>query len=264
MARGAPSWYLIRHPNVEEPNMNTRQKLRKGLIIGLFLLFPVIIYYFSPDLFLEGAAQGILAGSAVVFGLQFASSLLLGRAFCGWACPVGGLQEIVATFRERPVRRKRIRWIKYVIWVPWFGFFIFLLLQAGGVREVNLAWRTQNGISVTDLHSLIIYLAVVLIFVVLSATIGRRAGCHTLCWMAPFMVIGRKIRNLFAWPSLRLRAEKEDCIQCGRCTKACTMSIEVMDLVQVDELETQDCILCGSCVDTCPKGVIRYSFSSGT
>jgi ferredoxin len=41
------------------------------------------------------------------------------------------------------------------------------------------------------------------------------------------------------------------------------MSIEVMDLVQAEKLETQDCILCGSCVDACPKGVIRYSFSSG-
>jgi ferredoxin-type protein NapH len=244
--------------------MKSRQKLRKGLIIALFLVFPVIIYYFSPDLILEGAAQGILVGSAVVFALQFVSSLVLGRAFCGWACPVGGLQEIVTNFRERPVRRKRIRWIKYVIWVPWFGFFIFLLLQAGGIREVNLAWRTQGGISVSDVHSLIIYLMVVLLFVVLSATIGRRAGCHTLCWMAPFMVVGRKIRNLLAWPSLRLRVEKESCIQCGKCTKSCTMSVEIMDLVQVGRLETQDCILCGSCVDTCPNGVIHYAFSSGT
>jgi ferredoxin-type protein NapH len=255
---------LVRHLNRKEPKVKARQKLRKGLIIGLFLVFPIIIYYFSPDLILEGAAQGILAGSAVVFGLQFVSSLLLGRAFCGWACPVGGLQEIVTNFRERPVRRKRVRWIKYVIWVPWFAFFIFLVLQAGGIRQVNLAWWTQRGISVTDVHSLLIYLIVVAIFVVLSATIGRRAGCHTLCWMAPFMVIGRKIRNLFAWPSLRLRAAKENCIQCGRCTRSCTMSIEVMDLVQEGKLETQDCILCGSCVDTCPRGVIRYSFSAGT
>jgi polyferredoxin len=170
----------------------------------------------------------------------------------------------VADFRERPVRRRRIRWIKYVIWVPWLAFFVFLLLQAGGVRAVNFTWRTRGGISVSDLQSLIIYLVVVAIFVILSATIGRRAGCHSLCWMAPFMVIGRKIRNTFAWPSLRLRADKENCIQCGKCTKSCSMSIEVMELVQAEKLETQDCILCGSCVDACPKGVIRYSFSRGT
>jgi len=243
--------------------MKARQGLRKGLIIVSFLLFPITIYYFSPVLILEGAAGGILAGSAVVFALQFVSALILGRAFCGWACPAGGLQEIVTSFRDRPVRRKRIRWIKYLIWVPWFAFFVFLILQAGGIREVDLTWRTANGISVSDLQSLTVYLAIVLIFVVLSATIGRRAGCHSLCWMAPFMVIGRKIRNLLAWPSLRLRAMKEDCIECGRCAKACPMSIEVMDLVQRQGMETQDCILCGCCVDVCPKSVIRFSFSSG-
>ena len=264
MASPPAPWYIIGISALRSLKVKARQKLRKGLIIGVFLAFPIIIYYFSPDLALEGAAQGILAGSAVVFALQFLSSLFLGRAFCGWACPVGGLQEIAANFCERPVRRKRVRWIKYVIWVPWLAFFVFLILRAGGIQQVRMALRTQAGISVTDVHSLLIYLIVVAIFVLLSATIGRRAGCHTLCWMAPFMVIGRKLRNLLAWPSLRLRAAKEDCAQCGKCTRSCTMSIEVMDLVQNGRLETQDCILCGSCVDACPNTVIRFSFSRGT
>jgi ferredoxin-type protein NapH len=247
----------------EEFEMKNRQKLRKGLIVGMFLLFPVTIYYFSPVLFLQGAAMGLLSGSAIVFGLQFLSSLVLGRAFCGWVCPAAGLQEIAISFRDRRVRRKRIRWIKFVIWVPWFLFSVFLLLQAGGIREVNPIWRTKNGVSVSDIPSLIVYLLIVSLFVLLSAIIGRRAGCHTICWMAPFMVVGRKIRNILAWPSLRLRTEKQKCIQCERCTKACPMSIEVMDLVQGENLETQDCILCGSCADACPKDVIHFAFKPG-
>jgi ferredoxin-type protein NapH len=243
--------------------MKPRQKLRKGLIIGMFLLFPITLYYFSPVLFLEGAGVGLIGGSAIVFGLQFLSSLLLGRAFCGWVCPAGGLQEIAMNFRDRRVRRRRLRWIKYVIWAPWFGFFLFLLLQAGGIRQVDFLWRTQGGFSVSDLQSLIVYLSIVLIFVLLSATLGRRAGCHALCWMAPFMVIGRSIRNVLSWPSLRLTTQQENCIQCGSCTKACTMSIEVMELVQIGKVETRDCILCGSCVDACPKAVIHFAFSSG-
>ena len=266
MARADRLWYSVSQRDAiarEEHDVKARQGLRRGSIIVSFLLFPVTIYYFSPALILEGAAGGVLAGSAAVFGLQFVSALVLGRAFCGWACPAGGLQEIVMSFRDRSVRRRRIRWIKYLIWVPWVAFFVFLILQAGGIREVDLTWRTAGGISVSDLQSLIVYLAIVLIFVVLSAAIGRRAGCHSLCWMAPFMVIGRQIRNLLAWPSLRLQAVKDDCIQCRSCTKTCPMSIEVMDLVRQQEMETQDCILCGSCVDVCPKSAIRFSFSSG-
>ena len=52
----------------------------------------------------------------------------------------------------------------------------------------------------------ITYLTVVGIFFGLAVLAGRRAGCHTICWMAPFMIIGRKIRNLAAWPLLRLVA----------------------------------------------------------
>ena len=244
--------------------MKNRQKLRRGLITGMFLLFPVTIYYFSPVLILQGAAVGLLAGSAIVFGLQFLSSLVLGRAFCGWACPAGGLQEIVTNFRDRRVRRKRIRWIKFVIWAPWFILFIFLLLRAGGIREVNPFWQTQSGFSVSDIYSLITYLFIVLLFVLLSVIIGRRAGCHTICWMAPFMVIGRSIRNVLSWPSLRLRVEPEKCIQCESCTRACPMSIEVMELVQTGKMETQDCILCGTCADGCPKDVIHFTFRSGS
>lgn len=75
--------------------------------------------------------------------------------------------------------------------------------------------------------------------------------------------IGRKIRNLFAWPALRLAVTNEQCRECGSCSRHFPMSIDVMELVQEKNMETEDCILCGSCVDACPKTAIRYSFSSG-
>jgi len=78
-----------------------RQKIRKALIIVSFLLFPVTIYYFSPVLIIQGAMEGIIVGSFILFALLFASSLFLGRAFCGWLCPAGGLQEICAISNDK-------------------------------------------------------------------------------------------------------------------------------------------------------------------
>jgi ferredoxin-type protein NapH len=92
---------------------------------------------------------------------------------------------------------------------------------------------------------------------------GRRAGCHYICWMASFLILGFKIRNLFRWPSLRLKAETENCTNCKRCTANCPMSLDVNGMVQRGSMEDSECILCGSCVDGCPKEVIRYSFSAG-
>jgi hypothetical protein len=48
---------------------------------------------------------------------------------------------------------------------------------------------------------------------------GRRAGCHTISWMAPFLIIGRWLRNLVQWPALWLVAELASCTQCETCTR---------------------------------------------
>ena len=243
--------------------MKTRQKVRRVLILASFALLPLTLYYFSPVMSLGGAALGIVTGSLLVFAVQFILSLFVGRLFCGWACPVGGLQEAVALFRGKPVNRRRIGWIKWAIWAPWAAGIVFFTLRAGGFSRVDPLYQTWHGISVADLPSLIAYAAVVAVFLVLSLTVGRRAGCHTICWMAPFMVIGRKARGILAWPALRLVSRSEHCTRCGTCTSQCPMSIGVQELVAKKDLESSDCILCGTCADACPRKVIGFSFSAG-
>jgi ferredoxin-type protein NapH len=243
--------------------MKTRQRVRRGVLIASLVLFPVTFYWLSPAVPLQGASVGVLAGSLIVFGVLFLQSLLLGRLFCGWACPAGGLQEVTALVRSRRVNRRRINWIKYLVWLPWLAAVVFLFIRAGGVKRVDPLYLTWHGISVADWHAAIVALIVLVVLFVPAIAVGRRATCHTLCWMAPFMIAGRWIRDRFTWPALRLAVRQDRCTACGRCTDACPMSIGVTDLVQRGDLESTDCVLCGSCVDTCPRHVIRYSFSQG-
>jgi Pyruvate/2-oxoacid:ferredoxin oxidoreductase delta subunit len=74
------------------------------------------------------------------------------------------------------------------------------------------------------------------------------------------MVIGRKIGNALKLPGLRLKAEPDRCIKCEVCSNNCLMSLDVMEMVLVNQMENSECVLCGICVDQCPKDVIRYSF----
>jgi ferredoxin len=74
------------------------------------------------------------------------------------------------------------------------------------------------------------------------------------------MVAGRKIRNLFHWPALGLSADASLCIDCGKCSKACPMGLDVNAMVRKNEMENADCILCASCADACPKGAITYGW----
>lgn len=240
-----------------------RQRIRKGLVILAFLSFPITMNFLSPYVIIDGAVNGIINGSAVMFGLMFASSLFLGRAWCGWVCPGGGMQEIVEPLNNRPVNGKKIDWIKWAIWIPWISLIVWLAVQAGGYASVDLLHLTEAGVSVNEPLKYITYYLVVFLFTGLAVLVGRRAGCHTICWMAPFMVIGRWVRNRFGWPSLQLVAESAACTDCKKCASNCPMSLDVNGMVQIGKVESSECILCGTCVDNCANGAIHYAFSRG-
>lgn len=240
-----------------------RQRIRQGLLILSLLSFPVIMNYLSPYVIIDGASQGIINGSFIIFGLMFLSSLFVGRLWCGWACPAGGLAEVCLVVNDKRVKGRKIDWIKWAIWVPWLGIIAWAAISTGGYSQVNFLHLTETGISVVHPYSYIIYYTVLGTFMALAVFAGRRAGCHTICWMAPFMILGRWLRGLFRWPSLRLKATPETCINCKKCTHACPMSLDVNAMVQADQMENHECILCGSCVDTCPQKTIRYSFGAG-
>jgi polyferredoxin len=247
-----------------------RQRVRKALVILAFLSFPITMNYLSPYVIIDGASMGIVNGSLIMFGLLFISSLFLGRAWCGWVCPGGGVQEIVEPLNNRPVRGRKLDWIKWLIWIPWVSLIIWLVIRAGGYQQVDILLDTVNGISVagtTDRpieFAYFIYYVVIALFTILAVILGRRAGCHSICWMAPFMIIGRWLRNrLLAWPSLRLKADTSRCTNCMTCTRQCPMSLDVNAMVQKSAMENSECILCATCVDHCPEKAINIVFSKG-
>lgn len=236
-----------------------RQRIRKTLLLASMLLFPVTLNYLSPYLIIRGSFEGVLTGSAMLFIAQFISALLFGRAFCGWLCPAGALQDVCAGIRSKPAgQRQNI--IKYLIWVVWLGAIIAGFISAGGPKHVNILYLTDSGISVDAPAGYFVYFSVVLLVVVLSLTLGRRGFCHSTCWMAPFMVLGTKLRDALHLPGLRLTAEPNRCIGCGACNKVCPMSLPVSDLVKNGKLAQSECVLCANCADTCPKKVLTLAF----
>jgi len=242
--------------------MKRRQKIRIAIIVISLLLFPVTLNYFSPYVIVDGASHGIINGSFIIFAVMFFTSLFIGRAWCGWVCPMAGLQECCIPIRDKRARGGRFDWIKWFIWVPWVGIILTLGLSAG-YDTVNVLYLTEKVVSVDEAAKYVTYYFVIGIFLILALTVGKRAGCHYICWMAPFMIIGRKIRNIFKLPALHLTADSEKCISCMVCTQNCPMSLNVHDMVQKASMENAECILCGTCVDGCPKDVISYSFSKG-
>lgn len=237
-----------------------RQRVRKTLLLVSMLLFPLTLNYLSPYLIVNGSFEGVLSGSAVLFVSQFVSALLFGRAFCGWLCPAGGLQVVCAGIQPKATGRGMNR-IKYALWIPWLGAIVAGFVAAGGLERVDVLYMTDHGISVSAPGNYIVYFGVVFLIVILSLTLGRRAFCHSVCWMAPFMVLGTSLREKLRLPGLRLRAKADRCIRCGACDKACPMSLLVREMVQSGRLRHSECILCASCADACPKSVLHVKWS---
>jgi polyferredoxin len=204
--------------------------------------------------------DGIAAGSFVLFLLLFfLPSLFLGRFLCGYICPLGGLQECLMLVNRKKARGGRANLIKYSLWVPWLLSVALLFLRAGGIKEVDFFFHTEFGVSLYSPLTYFIYYGVLLIVVVITLAAGKRAFCHYVCWMAPFMVIGTKLSDVLKLPRLRLRSEKERCVSCGRCNRSCPMSLDVQAMVRSGKIRDAECILCGECIDICPKKAFSYS-----
>ena len=190
---------------------------------------------------------------------MFLSALILGRGYCGWLCPAAGCQEAIFLARDKPVTKGNS--LKWIIWLPWIISIAISAIKAGGYKHIDFFYQTVYGISINNLQSFITYCFVLFLLIVLPAFIfGKRSFCHHICWMAPFMILGRKTRNFYQWDSLQLISHSDNCKHCQSCTKICPMSLSVEEMVHRDTMENSECILCGSCVDICKQRAITFSW----
>ncbi|WP_312352798.1 4Fe-4S binding protein [Aminipila sp.] len=232
-----------------------RQKIRKGILAYSAILFPVTFIFLSPYIIIVSAMMGVINGSAIMFAFLFLFSIVGSRLYCGWLCPGGAVQDMAGNANSRPWYGRFKILSKYIIWIIWFSFVIFLWIKNGPLKINPL-----NMFSV-GLAGFLVYFAVASIIYFFTLATGKRGMCHSICWMAPFMVLGGKTADLLHIPRFRLKADREACIACGQCDKKCPMSIGVQKMVQRGNMDNTECICCLECVDGCPKKAISFGIS---
>ncbi len=237
-----------------------RQKIRMALLVFSFVLLPATFAYISCPIITEGASRGIATGGLLVFALLFVGSLFFGRLWCGYLCPAGGLQEIYARVNDRPVTAGWLNYLKYPVFLGIYGSLALAIYSAGGLTAFDPFYQTGNGISVAYPGGYVTLYAQIFFVTVFALLVGKRGFCHTFCPIAVMLILGRKVRNLARWPALHLAAAPDRCTGCGRCTKACPMSLDVRGMVRDRRMESTECILCGECVDACPEGAVGYAW----
>lgn len=230
---------------------------RRVILFTIFLLTPIIQFYFSPFLPVSAALHGAITISLFVFAALFIIGIFFGRAPCGWLMPCGGLQDACSNITDKRIKAGKKDRIKYFIFAGWLIALVSILLLNAHRWHFDLFYLFENGISVSNVYGYIPYYAVLFTVFILAIVFGRRPMCHYACWIAPFMISGRKLGNMLKIPALRIITETEKCIGCKSCTNACPMGIEVDNLAAKGTVEHSECIMCMECVNICRNKVFK-------
>ena len=240
-----------------------RQQLRGAVLVISFILMSVTFAYISPYAMMTGLSQGVIAAALIFWIAMFLLTFLVGRAFCGYLCPMGAEQEIIDRVVKIDLRTvPYLRYLKYLFAVLWVGSAVFLAAIAGGL-VLDPLFSIGSGLPPYPAPMYLFLYGMMLGVFLLVVLLGRRGMCNYFCPMSVVFIVISFIKNRLKIPSLHLEADNKDCISCKRCTGACPMSLSVQEMVAVGAMQEPECIVCGNCAGTCPKGCIRLAWGWG-
>jgi len=239
-----------------------RQRVRRVILFGLFLALPITLNYYSPYLMTQGTAERVATFSLLLWAVAFVSSLVLGRSYCGWACPFNGLQQAAESVGVRPLRRVRfLPWVKYALWAAWVAAVASIAVAVGGWAGFDALYMTESGVSISDAGNLVTYFMLVGLTLA-PLGLGRRGFCRNLCPFGVWGIVGEAIGHALHVPRLRLQADADACTACGACSRACPMQLPVQEMVARGDMRETECFMCETCTDVCPGGAIGLGFST--
>ena len=198
-----------------------------------------------------------------VVGLLLFFGALLGRAVCGFLCPMGWIQELLDLvptkklnrFRfDRPLRKLKYLVLAAAVILPFFvartPFFCKYVCPSGTAAALFLAAadKTVRGM----LGSLFNWKLAVLIVIAVGSLFIFRPFCKYLC------PLGALYGCFNSFALYRGSVDESACVGCGKCAAVCRMGVD-----PVKNINSAECIRCGDCAKVCPVKAVSLGFTAG-
>ncbi len=192
----------------------------------------------------------------LVLGVVVTVGALVGSFVCGWACPFGFLQDLLAKI---PARKLRIpAWMGYgryvvlaalVVAVPYFwgeGHVLFICrVCPAGALEAGVPHMIGQAVAGEPIAWMSWWKFAILGGLVVAAIFSFRPWCTALCPLGGFL-------SLFNRGSLlHMRFDPVGCTECNLCRSRCPAGVKVET-----DINSSRCIRCTECT-VC--GAIRVS-----
>ncbi len=188
-------------------------------------------------------------GSLGVYGM------LLGKAFCGWACPFGALHDLLSYLRgDKSFEVRRFWFVKFIVLfvvlgAAWYAMdTVFCKFCPSGSLFGAIFFRLRYPQSLTFNLPFAIHMFTLALTIVLALLISR-FWCRYLCPLGAIAGAFNKVNIV------NISLDEKKCKKCFVCLEACGMGITKLK----DIGSSTDCILCGRCIEACPEKVLRFT-----
>ena len=290
--------------------MKNARRITQGLFLLLFLFlffqteskgrdelgYPVKIFLdFDPLILLTTLLSSHAVEKAFYLSLILVvMTLLLGRVFCGWVCPLGTLNNMTGFLRKTSGREKRAGWyrLKYLIL-----FFLLVSsvfgMQLGGIFDPLSLLIRSLSVSINPIFNYGltaffdgIYRLDAKPLTGISEPMYMMMKKFLLAFQQPYFIQGTFIGSIFLFVlglnlrenrfwcrylcplgaflgilsrfSLLKRSVSEDCTACGACNNVCQGNAAPHEK---EEWKDSECFYCWNCDDVCPQNAVSFGFA---